>query len=178
MASLSEFFSDPSSAGTWTAVPDQSSIDVKAKSFWGVLPVKGQFTEFSGDGQIAAPQTVFGRLDIKAGSLKTGIRKRDEHMYSADFFEAEKYPDISVEVTAGEPVDGETIALRAQLTIKGTTKPVDLTTKVTPVGDGGMRLQTTTTVNRQDFGVDGNLVGMVGDNATISADVVFRRTDA
>jgi polyisoprenoid-binding protein YceI len=178
MASLSEFFSDPSSTGTWTVVPDQSTISVKAKSFWGVVPVKGRFTEFSGDGQIAAPQTVFGRLDIKAGSLKTGIGKRDEHMYSADFFDAEKFPDISVEVTAGEPVDSETIGLRAQLTIKGTTKPLDLTTTVTPVGDGGMRLRTQTTVNRQDFGVDGNLIGMVGDNATVSADVVFRRTEA
>ena len=41
-----------------------------------------------------------------------------------------------------------------------------------------MRLRTQTTVNRQDFGVDGNLIGMIGDNATVSADVVFRRTEA
>ena len=51
-----------------------------------------------------------------------------------------------------------------------------LKTKVTPVGDGGMRLTTQATVNRQDFGVDGNMIGMIGDNATISGDVVFRRT--
>jgi polyisoprenoid-binding protein YceI len=51
-----------------------------------------------------------------------------------------------------------------------------LKTAVTPVGDGGMRLTTQTTINRQDFGVDGNMIGMIGDNATISGDVVFRRT--
>jgi hypothetical protein len=39
-----------------------------------------------------------------------------------------------------------------------------------------MRLTTQATVNRHDFGVDGNLIGMIGDNATISGDVVFRRT--
>ena len=48
--------------------------------------------------------------------------------------------------------------------------------QVTPVGDRGMRLTTQATVNRHDFGVDGNLIGMIGDSATISGDVVFRRT--
>ena len=176
MASLSEFFSDPASAGTWAVVTDQSTIAVKAKSMWGLVPVKGRFDEFSGDGQVAPPQTVSGRIDIKAASLHTGIRKRDNHLHSADFFEAEKFPDISVVVTGADAIDADTIGLRAELTIKGTTKPLALETKVTPVGDGGMRLTTHGMVNRQEFGVDGNLIGMVGDNATISGDVVFRRT--
>ena len=178
MASLSEFFSDPSSAGTWTVDTGQSTIGVKAKSMWGLLPVKGRFTEFSGGGQITAPQTVSGQLDIKTASLKTGIRKRDEHLHSGDFFEAEKFPDISVVVTGADVVEGDAINLKADLTIRGTTKPVDLRAKVTPVGDGGMRLTTEATVNRQDFGVDGNMMGMIGDDATIAGDVVFRRTDA
>jgi polyisoprenoid-binding protein YceI len=177
MASLSEFFSDPASNGTWTVVADQSTIAVKTKSMWGLMPVKGRFTEFSGDGQVTAPQTVSGRIDIKAASLRTGIRKRDRHLHSADFFEAEKFPDINLVVTEVDAVDGDTIDLRAQLTIKGTTKPLVLKTKVTPVGDG-MRLTTQATVNRQDFGVDGNMMGMIGDNATISGDLVFRRAGA
>ncbi len=175
MPSLSEFFSDPTSSGTWTVDPGQSTVAVKSKSMWGVVPVKGRFADFSGEGQVTAPQTVSGRLDIKAASLRTGIRKRDEHLHSADFFEAEKFPDISVVITEAESIDADTITLRAQLTIKGTTKPLALKTKVTPVGDGGMRLSTQATVNRHDFGVDGNLLGMIGDNATISGDVVFRR---
>lgn len=176
MASLSEFFSDPASTGTWTVVADQSTIAVKAKSMWGVVPVKGRFTDFSGEGEITAPQTVSGRIDIKAASLRTGIGKRDKHLHSGDFFEAEKFPDISVVVTAADAIDADTVGLRAELTIRGTTKPLELKTKVTPVGDGGMRLTTQATVNRQDFGVDGNMMGMIGDNATISGDVVFRRT--
>jgi polyisoprenoid-binding protein YceI len=139
------------------------------------VPVKGNFTEFSGDGQVTAPQTVSGRIDIKAASLRTGIGKRDEHLHSADFFEAEKFPDISVVVTAADVIDGDTVGLHAELTIKDTTKPLTLNAKVTPVGDGAMRLTTQATVNRQDFGVDGNMMGMIGDNATISGDVVFRR---
>jgi polyisoprenoid-binding protein YceI len=142
---------------------------------WGVVPVKGRFTEFSGGGEITAPQTVSGQLDIKAASLRTGIKKRDTHLHSADFFEAEKFPDISVVVSGADPLDADTINLHAQLTIRGTTKPVDLKTKVTPVGDGSMRVTTQGAVNRQDFGVDGNMMGMIGDNATFSGDVVFRR---
>ena len=175
MASLSEFFSDPGSAGAWTLDPGRSTITVKAKSMWGLVPVKGRFTEFSGEGQLAAPQTVSGRVDIKAASLRTGIRKRDDHLHSADFFEAEKFPDISVIVASADAVDSDSVDLRAQLTIKGTTKPLTLQTTVTPVGDGAMRLSTKATVNRRDFGVDGNLVGMIGDTATISGDLVFRR---
>ena len=176
MVSLSEFFSDSASAGTWSVVADQSTIVVKAKSMWGLLPVKLRFTEFGGEGQIAAPQTVSGHLDIKTASVRTGIGKRDQHMRSADYFEAEKFPDISVVVTGAEAIKGDVVDLRADLTIKGVTKPLTLKANVTPVGDGGMRLTTQGTVNRHDFGVDGNLVGMVGDNATISGDVVFRRT--
>jgi polyisoprenoid-binding protein YceI len=178
MASISEILSDPAAAGTWTVVPAQSTVVVKAKSMWGLAPVKLRFTEFSGDGQITAPQTVSGHLDIKTASVQTGIRKRDAHMRSADFFEAEKFPDINVVVTGADAVDGNTIGLRADLTIKGVTKPLELKTKVTPVGDGGMRLTTQATINRQDFGVDGNMIGMIGDNATISGDVVFRRAGA
>jgi polyisoprenoid-binding protein YceI len=175
MASLSEFFSDTASAGTWTAVADQCTLTATSKSLWGVMPVKVRFTDFSADGQVTAPQTVSGRVDIKVASLRTGIGKRDDHLRSADFFEAEKFPDISVIVSAADPVGVDTVGLRGQVTIKGTTKPLELKTKVTPVGDGGMRLTTQATINRQDFGVDGNMMGMIADNVTISGDLVFRR---
>ncbi|SEH89671.1 Polyisoprenoid-binding protein YceI [Mycolicibacterium rutilum] len=174
MASLSELFSDPGSAGRWVLDPGQSTVTVKSKSLWGLLPVKGRFTELTGEGQLTAPQTVSGRVDIKAASLRTGIRKRDEHLHSADFFEAEKFPDITVVVTGADAIDGDTLDLRADLTIKNTTRPLTLRVSVTPVGDGGMRLSTQASVDRQDFGVDGNMAGMIGDNATISGDLVFR----
>lgn len=175
MAGVEEVLSNPASIGVWSAVPEQSTIAVKSKSMWGLVPVKGRFTEFSGDGQLTDSQTVFGRLDIKAASLRTGIRKRDEHLHSADFFEAEKFPDISVVITGAEAITGDTVDLRAELTIKGTTKPLPLKTKVVVLDDGAVRVTTQATVDRQDFGVDGNLAGMIGDKATISGDVVFRR---
>jgi polyisoprenoid-binding protein YceI len=175
MASTQELLSNPASVGVWNIDQGQSTIGFKAKSMWGLASVKGRFKDFSGDGQITDAQTVFGRIDIKADSLDTGIRKRDEHLRSADYFEADKFPDISVVVTSAEGIDGDTVDLRAQLTVKGSTAPLPLRTKVAMLDDGAVRLSTQVTIDRKHFGVDGNLIGMIGDKATISGDVVFRR---
>ncbi len=103
------------------------------------------------------------------------MRKRDDHLRSADFLEAEKFPDISVVVTGAEAIDSDTVDLRAQLTVKGTTAPLPLRTKVAVLDDGAVRLRAQAAIDRKDFGVDGNMIGMVSDKATISGDVVFRR---
>jgi polyisoprenoid-binding protein YceI len=175
MPSTQELLSNPESVGVWNVDPGRSTIGFKAKSMWGLAAVSGRFTEFSGDGQITDTQTVFGRIDIEAASLDTKIRKRNEHLRSADYLEAEKFPDISVVVTSAEAIDGDIVDLRAQLTIKGTTAPLPLRTKVAVLDDGAVRLSTQATIDRKDFGVDGNMMGMIPDKATISGDVVFRR---
>jgi polyisoprenoid-binding protein YceI len=175
MTSTQELLTNPTSIGVWNVDPGRSTIEFKSKSMWGLAPVKGRFKEYSGDGQITDTQTVFGRIDIKVESVDTKIRKRDDHLRSADFFEAAKFPDISVVVTGAEAIDGDTVDLRAQLTIKGTTAPLPLRATVAVLDDGAVRLSAHATIDRKDFGVDGNLVGMVSDKATISGDVVFRR---
>jgi polyisoprenoid-binding protein YceI len=175
MASTQELLSNPASVGVWNIDPGRSTIGFKSRSFYGLVPVKGHFSDFSGDGQITDTQTVFGRIDIKAASLDTKLRKRDEHLRSADFFDVAKFPDISMVVTSAEGIDGDIVDLRAQLTVKGATAPLPLRTKVTVLDDGAVRLSAQATIDRKDFGVDGNVLGMVVDQATISGDVVFRR---
>jgi polyisoprenoid-binding protein YceI len=175
MPSTQELLSNPESVGVWNVDPERSTIGFKARSMWGLTPVNGRFAEFSGDGQITDTQTVFGRIDIKAASLDTKMRKRNEHLRSADYFQAEKFPDISLVVTSAEAIEGDIVDLRAQLTIKGTTAPLPLRTKVAVLDDGAVRLSTQATIDRKDFGVDGNMMGMIPDKATISGDVVFRR---
>jgi polyisoprenoid-binding protein YceI len=175
MASTQALLSNPASVGVWNIDPTRSTIGFRAKSMWGVAPVTGRFTEFSGEGQITDAHTIFGRIDIKAASIDTKLRKRDEHLRSADFFEVDAYPDISIVVTAAEAITGDTVDLRAQLTVKTTTAPLPLRAKVTVLDNGAVRVSAQATIDRKDFGVNGNLLGMVGDKATISGDVVFRR---
>ena len=102
--------------------------------------VKGTFREFSGDGQVTGSGAVFGRVDIRADSLRTGIKMRDRHLRSADFFDVEKFPDISVVVTAAEPSGDEARRLRASLTVKGTTLPIELPATVRVLDDGAVQV--------------------------------------
>lgn len=176
MTTFQQFFGSSEAAGTWTLVPERSSIGFKTKSLWGLVPVKGRFTEFSGEGQITDSQTIFGRIDIKAASLDTKLKKRDEDLRGAKFFDVETHPDINVVVTGVESMNDDTVKLRADLTVKGTTAPISLTAKVAVLDDGAVRVGTQADINRKDFGVVGNMVGMIRDETALTADVVFRRT--
>ena len=57
--------------------------------------------------------------------------------------------------------------------IKGTEQRVDLPATVTVLDDGAVRIVTKAELNRQEFGVDGNMMGMIGDIATVEATAVF-----
>ena len=142
---------------------------------WGAMKVHGAFTEVSGDGQITDTGTVIGRVDIKAASLNTKLRKRDEDLRGPTFLDVENYPDISVVATSAEPKGDNTVDLRADLTVKGHTAPMPMRANVQVLDDGAVRVTTQTTVKRKDWGVTGNMLGMVGDRTALSADLVFRR---
>jgi polyisoprenoid-binding protein YceI len=176
MSGVHDLLGSPDTAGVWNVVPERSTIEFKAKSMWGMVPVKGRFNEFSGDGQVTGNGGVLGRVEVRAASLHTGIKRRDNHLRSPDFFDVERFPDITVEVTAAEPTGEDAADLRASLTVRGTTAPIDLPAKVTVLDDGSIRVAAQTTVDRAKFGVTGNLLGMVGQSATISGDLVFMRT--
>ena len=173
MTTVETLLSDPDTAGVWNLVPDRSTVGFKIRNMWGLINVKGQFADVGGDGQITGKGAVFGRLDIKAESLRTGIRKRDEHLRSADFFDVERFPDISVVVTAVEPTVGNAADLRATFTIKGVDAPLPLPVKITVLGDGSVRVSAKTKVDRAQFDLDWNRLGMISATATASADAIF-----
>ena len=175
MTTVETLLNDPDTAGEWNLVPDHSTISFKIKNMWGLISVKGRFTEFTADGQVTGKGAIFGRVDIQVASLRTGIGKRDEHLRSADFFDAERFPEISVVVTAVQPTTGNAADLQATFTIKGITAPVPLPVRISLLDDGSVRLSATTEVDRAQFNLDWNRVGMIGETATVSADVCFVR---
>jgi polyisoprenoid-binding protein YceI len=138
--------------------------------------VKGRFHDVNGDGQVTAKGAVFGRVDIQAVSLRTGIRKRDEHLRSADFFDVMRFPEISVVVTAVQPTSGNAADLQASFSIKGVTAPVPLPVRITVLGDGSVRVSAKTEVDRAQFGVNWNKFGAMSETVTVSADAIFVRT--
>jgi polyisoprenoid-binding protein YceI len=176
MATLNELLADPQTAGAWGLVPGRSTITVKAKSLWGLVPVKGRLSEVSGDGRVGSDGSVTGRIVIPVRTLKTGIGKRDEHLLSADFFDAQTYPDITVDITEVRPVDAARADVRLDLTVRGATRPVALTASVDVLPDGLVHIAGSTTLNRNDFGVSGNMIGMIGPAAEVSADLLVARS--
>jgi len=174
MLTVTTFLSTPAAVGVWSVVPDRSSIRFENKTMWGAMKVRGAFTEFSGGGQIQDAQTVTGRIDVKTASVDTGLGRRDDDLRSPSFFDVEKYPDITVEVTGGEATGADTVRLHADLTAKGITAPLVLDTDVEVLDDGGVRLATQTTIARKQFAVEGNMFGMVGAKTALKVSLVFR----
>ncbi len=176
MTTLETLLNDTDLAGVWNVVADRSTVGFKIKNMWGLLTVKGHFTDFNGDGQLTGKGAVFGRLDIKTASLSTGIGRRDQHLCSADFFDVERFPEINVVVTAVHPTEGRSADLRVNFTIKGVTAPLPLTAAITELEDGSIQIAGETKVDRAQFDLGWNKFGMVGSAATASAKLVFARS--
>jgi polyisoprenoid-binding protein YceI len=140
MTTLETLLNDPDLAGVWNVVPDRSTVGFKVKNMWGLLNVKGRFTEFNGDGQLTGKGAVFGRLDIRTASLDTGVGRRDKHLCSADFFDVDRFGEISVVVTAVHPTEGRSADLRVNFTIKGVTAPLPLPAAITELDDGSIQI--------------------------------------
>jgi polyisoprenoid-binding protein YceI len=177
MSALQTVLDDPNTAGNWQLVPARSSVRFKNKTFWGLASVTGEFTDVRGAGQITANGVVSGGLEIRASSLKTGIRKRDEHLRSADFFDVEKHPEIRVEVTALKPSGANTADVQATLTVRGASQPLPLSATVDRLGDGTVQLTARAAIDRTKLGVSGNMVGMMPATTTLLADLVFAKAD-
>lgn len=171
MSTLPDILFD--TAGRWTLVSNRSSVTFRNKTAWGLSTVTGTFSDFSGDGIVA--ETVTGRLTIRATSLHTGLDMRDKHLRSADFFDVENHPDIVAEVSGAQAAGADSTRLRVTLTVRGTQRPVELPVTVQILDDGAVQVSGGCAVDRREFGVSGNLLGMVGPATELSADLVFTR---
>lgn len=171
MAMISDVLT--ASAGNWTLVPDRSRVTFRNKTLWGLATVTGRFTEFTGEGSAGAGVT--GRVVIPAASVNTGIAKRDNHLRSADFFDVDAHPDITLEVTGLVPSEAGSTRLTAVLTVRGVSKPVEIPVDTQAVDDNTLRLSGQFEVQRDDFGVSGDLLGMVGPTTVLSGELVFTR---
>ncbi len=174
MTSLHELLGNTANRGFWRLVPERSTLSFKNKTLWGLLYVKGRFTEFTGDGQITDDGRVQGQVEARAASLKTGIGKRDEHLRSADFFDVERFPDLKVVVSEAEPTGPDTATLKATMTIRGVTRPIELPATVRMLDDGAIQIAAGTQIDRHEFGVAGNQIGMVTATTTVAGDLVFQ----
>ena len=111
--------------GTYNVDPAHSSVGFEVRHM-GIATVRGKFGEFAGtvDATADAPK-LSGTVQVS--SVDTGDQQRDAHLTSAEFFDTDNHAEISFHSTAGEPIADGKIRLTGEITIKGTTKPIELT---------------------------------------------------
>jgi len=155
--------------------PAHSSVGFSVRHM-GVSNVKGHFDEFAGSLILDNGSIQEATATIQVKSLNTGIEKRDNHLRTADFFEAAKYPEITFKSKRVEKKGDQTVLI-GDFTMRGVTKelqlPVTLSGPVKdPQGNSRIGLEAKATVNRTDYGMKFNAVMeagglMVGDDVTI-----------
>src|SRR5262249_38766251 len=139
-------------AGTWTIDPVHSHVGFVIKHLM-VSKVRGQFDAFSGEIVTAEePLDSSVRAEIDVNSIDTRNETRDEHIRSADFFDAEMHPVITYASTALRFDDGE-FFIDGDLTIRGTTRQVTLAVETPEFGpnpQGGLKagFSATAEINR------------------------------
>ncbi|SQG64461.1 Uncharacterized conserved protein [Corynebacterium renale] len=144
--------------GTWNLDPAHTNIGFTARHAM-VTKVRGNFAEFSDKiviGEDIKDSTI--EVAIKTASVDTGNADRDAHVHGEDFFDVEKYPEMTFKATSID-VDGNEGTITGDLTIKETTKPVTLDVEIfgveeDPFGNTRAGFEATTQINRTDFGVD------------------------
>ena len=161
-------------AGEWVLDPGKSSIRLKNKSMWGLVPVNGVFGELSGSGTVSPDGEVSGTLTVAAASIDTKNARRDKHLRSADFFDSANNPDITFTMDGIRP-SGQAVAVTGALTVRDRTQPLTFDAATSVRGDGEIWLDAEVRLDQADFGLTWNLMGTVSWHNTLTIHAVFTR---
>jgi polyisoprenoid-binding protein YceI len=171
---VQELLRDGKLAGSWTLDAARSEIGLKSKSMWGMVTVKGVFREVTGSGTVSAAGDVAGTITVATGSIDTKMKKRDEHLRSAHFFDVANYPDITFVAEQVTP-SSEGVTVTGALTVRGRTRPVSFPARASGFDGAQGELDGEIQVDRSDFGLTWNQLGMVSVHNTITVHAVFTR---
>lgn len=149
------------STTAWALDPTHSELQFKVKHLM-ITTVTGSIKSFSaslnsnGDDFNGSSVSFSGEI----GTIDTGNSDRDNHLKSADFFEADKFPTMDFKSTEAKQ-DGEDLSITGELTIKGTTKNVKLSAEfggiaTDPWGNTKAGFTLSGKINRTDFGLTWN----------------------
>jgi polyisoprenoid-binding protein YceI len=166
----------------WQIDNSHSEIQFSVKHMM-ISTVRGRFNEFTGtvEADEANPTAAKVDVQVKVDSIVTGDAKRDGHLRSPDFFDAETYPYMTFKSTKVERLDETHGKLYGDLTIRDVTRPVVLDFEYagqakSPWGTISAGFSAQTKINRKDWGLNWNVAletggWLVGDTITISIEL-------
>ena len=121
--------------------------------------VEGRFKDFDGTIHYDEKDVTKSSVEFtaKIESIDTGVAPRDKHLRTADFFDAEKYPELTFKSTGVERKGKDGYVLRGDFTLRGVTKQVALPFTITgaikdPWGNTRFGINAETKINRRDYG--------------------------
>ena len=169
-------------AGTWTADPVHSNVSFEI-GYAGVNTFRGSFTDFSA--------TLSG--DSLEGSAKVAsVDVKDEqlngHLQTPDFFDAQRYPEITFRATELVRHGDDTVTGKGDLTIKGNTRPITLQGTIAPApatdpfGRERLGLRLESEIDRTEYGVEWNAPNQSGgdylaNDVKLIAELAFVRAE-
>jgi polyisoprenoid-binding protein YceI len=174
---------DAMTATTWRLDPAHTDIAFSAKHMM-ITTVRGSFGDVDGTLEIEetdAP-TARGEIRVKTASINTGFGARDEHLRSADFFDAATWPEIVVRFDGVEPVRDDRYRVNADVTIRDTTRTVPFEveyvgTTTNMKGGRHIAFSARAKIDREDWGLTWNMAleqggWLVGKEIKILVEVV------
>ena len=172
-------------ADTW--VVDKAHSDASFQIRHMMSRVRGSFTDFTGTivTDAAKPEAASVEFTVKAASIDTANENRDKHLRSADFFEVEKFPEITFKSSKVTATGKDKYDVIGTLTMRGVTKEVTIPVQFLgygkdPRGTEKAGFAVDFTVNRKDFGIVWNRAldnaGVVlGDDVDISINLQMNK---
>jgi len=175
----------PATLTTWNIDPAHSAAEFKVKHMM-ISNVKGKFSGISGALHLdeADPALSTVEASIPLNTISTADEQRDGHLKSADFFDAEKFPNMTFKSTQVKKIDIGEYSVTGDLTMHGVTRPVTFEVEglsasaKDPWGNHRIGLSAATRINRKDFGLTWNAALetgglLVGEDVAISLDIEF-----
>ncbi len=164
---------------SWIIDPAHTRAEFTARHMM-VANVRGQFTDITGTVDFNEEHPTQSTLDVKIGiaSINTREEKRDAHLKSPDFFDADNYPYMTFKSKRVETTGEDTGRLIGDLTIRDVTKEVALDVEYngqakSPWGTTSAGFTAAAKVNRKDWGLNWNVAletggWLVGDTIGIN----------
>jgi polyisoprenoid-binding protein YceI len=140
----------------WTADPSRTTVEFEVQHLWGLHAVRGRFGGFGGAYSVG-PGGAAIELTIDAASIDTGCAVRDKHLRSADFFGADRHPQIRFTSTRVTGLGNGRVHVSGELEAAGKRVPLGFDASVTLIGTD-VELEATTTIDQSLLGMrDGPL---------------------
>jgi polyisoprenoid-binding protein YceI len=160
--------------GAWTLDPSKSSVSLKTKSMWGLAKINAVFSDLQGEIAVVAG-AVTARIAVGTGSIDTRNAKRDKHLKSDELLASEKFPHLIFILNSVAP-SATAIQANGTLTVRDKTLPIVFEATVSTTKDSEITVTSELDVDRGDYEVNWNPLGMAKRNNSVSITAVFTRT--